>query len=125
MFRRDTDTPPPVSPFAHGPYTDAETPETDPATPRPTPEQFKRNIRTASFIALFLVIVGCIIGVAGANGAHKSEPERESLPVCEEEDGSTQKACIFPSERGSIINLDYGRYSYDTTNNKLTDWEKR
>ncbi len=45
-----------------------------------------------------------------------------ALPECIEEDGSTQQACVWSDGTGSTINMSYGRYSYDVTNNTIHDW---
>jgi hypothetical protein len=123
MSGSDPFTPTPDSPFAHGPYTTTPDPLTGPDTST-LPAIPRRDVRTLIVVALGILFLGCFLGAFGYGSATEQPPKRESLPLCELEDGSTQKACIFPSERGAIVNLDYGRYSYDTTNNIVFDHGK-
>ena len=56
----------------------------------------------------------------------QGDTQKPSLPVCDLEDGYTEmKACLWDDGTGdAVINMDQGRYSYNLTTGKLTDWSK-
>ncbi len=116
------------SPFASGPYT-TNPPEPPPATRTQTPRPAlsvpvcahplsRRDKITLLVIAGVLFALGCFVGNVGNEPA----PERKTLPVCELEDGSTQKVCMYRSDAGELINLRNGEYMYDIRNNTLTHY---
>lgn len=50
------------------------------------------------------------------------------LPLCKHEDGSTQQVCVWVGKRqgnrkgDTIVNLDWGNYSYNLSDNGMTDY---
>lgn len=111
------------SPFSSGPYTTALS---DPPPDAPEASQgLSRGHKWTLIITVAIIFaLGCWAGAAMQPKDPRTET-RSSLANCKTEDGHTQESCIWEDGTGyTIINLDYGRYSYNINTAVLTDTQE-